>query len=278
MDGRHRTVFGDASRLQQAIWNLLSNAVKFTNEGGHIEAQLALSSGQAEISITDSGVGIESQFLPYLFERFRQADSSSTRRYGGLGLGLAIVRHVVEMHGGTVTASSSGRGLGSTFKITLPLMAIAPPEFSSLELKPEPADAVPIQAQSHALDHVRVLVVEDDQDTRDLLKAVLDNTGADVVTAASVPEALDTFEHWRPDVLVSDLAMPEQDGYQLIDQVRSRSSDRGGNTPAVALTAYARMDDQRRVLAAGFQMHLAKPIAPKELITALASLSGRGHP
>jgi PAS domain S-box-containing protein len=276
LDGQRRMVFGDASRLQQAIWNLLSNAVKFTNEGGHIEAQLTLASDQVEISITDNGIGIEPQFLPYLFERFRQADSSSTRRYGGLGLGLAVVRHVVEMHGGRVSASSSGRGHGSKFKITLPLMPIAPlPEFSSFEPKPDTRAVAPFQAKFHALDHVRVLVVEDDQDTLDLLKAVLDDSGADVVTAASVREALDTFEQWRPDVLVSDLAMPEQDGYQLIGQVRSRGSDRGGDTPAVALTAYARVEDQRRALAAGFQMHIAKPVAPQELITALASLSGR---
>lgn len=276
MDGQHRVVFGDASRLQQAIWNLLSNAVKFTNEGGQIEAQLTLASGQAEISIADNGVGIEPQFLPYLFERFRQADSSSTRRYGGLGLGLAIVRHVVEMHGGRVSASSSGSGHGSKFKITLPLMPIAPlPEISTSEPKPDIRAAAGSQAKVHALDQVRVLVVEDDPDTADLLKAVLDESGADVVTAASVREALDTFEQWRPDVLVSDLAMPEQDGYQLIGQVRSRGSDRGGNTPAVALTAYARVEDQRRALAAGFQIHIAKPVAPKELITALASLSVR---
>jgi CheY-like chemotaxis protein/anti-sigma regulatory factor (Ser/Thr protein kinase) len=276
MDGQHRMVFGDASRIQQAIWNLLSNAVKFTNEGGHIEAQLTLASGQVEITITDSGVGIEPQFLPYLFERFRQADSSSTRRYGGLGLGLAIVRHVVEMHGGRVSASSSGGGHGSRFKITLPLMPIAPlPEFSTSEPKPDTPAAAASQGKVHALDHVRVLVVEDDPDTLDLLKAVLDDSGADVATAASVREALDTFELWRPDVLVSDLAMPERDGYQLIGEVRARGSDRGGNTPAVALTAYARIEDQRRALAAGFQMHIAKPVAPKELITALASLSGR---
>jgi PAS domain S-box-containing protein len=278
VDGQHGTVFGDASRLQQAIWNLLSNAVKFTNEGGHIEAELTLAAGQAEISITDSGVGIEPRFLPHLFERFQQADSSSTRRYGGLGLGLAIVRHVVEMHGGGVSASSPGKGRGATFKITLPLMAAAQMpqvEVPALEAKPDsPAASTPADT-SHPLDHVRVLVVEDDPDTIDLLKAVLQNCGADVATATSARDALDTFEHWRPDVLVSDLAMPEQDGYELIGQVRSRSSDRGGNTPAVALSAYARKEDQRRALAAGFQRHLAKPITPRELITVLASLSGR---
>jgi len=276
-DGQSGMVLGDASRLQQAIWNLLSNAVKFTYECGHIEARLTLESGQAEISVTDSGIGIEPQFLPYLFERFRQADSSTTRKFGGLGLGLAIVRHVVEMHGGRVSASSLGKGQGSTFTITLPLVtsaevlqAAAP----AIEWKPETSAGSTPKERAQTLDRVRVLVVEDDPDTLDVLKFVLDNSGADVVTAASVRQAIDTFEHWRPDVLVSDLAMPEQDGYQLIRHVRSRNSEQGGNTPAVALTAYARSEDQKRALAAGFQMHLAKPIAPKELITALASLSG----
>jgi PAS domain S-box-containing protein len=278
LDGRHHMVLGDASRLQQVIWNLLSNAVKFTNEGGHIEARLTCASGQAEITITDSGAGIEQQFVPYLFERFRQADSSSTRRYGGLGLGLAIVRNVVEMHGGRVSASSPGKGEGSTFKISLPLMAAAGSpqgEVPATESKPGASAFSRPEERGAALDHVRVLVVEDDPDTLDLLKIVLDNSGADVATAASVSEAIDTFEQWRPDVLVSDLAMPEQDGYQLIGQVRSRAPERGGNTPAVALTAYARNEDRKRALAAGFQMHLAKPIAPKDLIAALASLSGR---
>ncbi|HLH32328.1 MAG TPA: ATP-binding protein [Terriglobia bacterium] len=268
IDGRPGMVSADAGRLQQAIWNLLSNAVKFTDEGGDIEAQLTLKSGQAEIAITDNGIGIESQFLPHLFEQFRQADSSSTRRHGGLGLGLTIVRHVVEMHGGTVSASSPGKGQGSTFRITLPLMT--PAEVA------EPKKEAPAKGR-RMLDHVRVLVVEDDRDTLELLKLVLDDSGADVVMAPSVREAVGVFDHWKPDVLVSDIAMPEQDGYQLIQQVRARSSEQGGNVPAVALTAYARSEDQTRALAAGFQMHLTKPIAPKELIATLAALAGRGH-
>jgi PAS domain S-box-containing protein len=277
MDGNHTMIFGDATRLQQAIWNLLSNAVKFTDAGGHIEAKLTHTLDEAEISVTDSGIGIDPQFLPYLFERFRQADSSSTRRYGGLGLGLAIVRHVVEMHGGRVSAVSSGEGRGATFKITLPLMAnLQAPhaEVRPLESTPAAPAAGTPEETIQTLDHVRVLVVEDDADTLDVLKAVLNNYGADVVTATSAREAIDTFEHWQPDVLVSDLAMPDQDGYQLIRQLRSRDPDHGGNTPAVALTAYARNEDRTRALAAGFQMHLAKPIAPRELIAALASLSG----
>jgi PAS domain S-box-containing protein len=281
IEGPTRMVLGDSNRLRQVIWNLLSNGVKFTNEGGHIDSQLTISSGQAEISIADSGVGIEPQFLPYVFDRFSQADSSSTRRYGGLGLGLAIVRHLVEMHGGRVVASSRGKALGSTFKITLPLLATAgapQPETPSVELPPEALAPAAQRAKGQPLDELRVLVVEDDPDTLDLLKLVLDGYGADVATAASVREAIGVFEHWRPDVLVSDLAMPEEDGYQLIGEVRSRSAERGGNTPAVALTAYARSEDRQRALAAGFQMHLVKPIAPDELIGALASLSGRVRP
>jgi len=280
VDGRHRMVLGDASRLQQAIWNLFSNAVKFTSEGGKIEAQLTVASGQAEISVADSGIGIDPQFLPHLFEQFRQADSSSTRRYGGLGLGLAIVRHVVEMHGGTVSASSPGKGQGSTFRITLPLMAIVEVpglEVAATESKPEAAATGTPAQKGRMLDHVRVLVVEDDPDTLDLLKQVLDDSGADVVASPSAREAVSVFDQWRPDVLVSDLAMPEQDGYQLIRQVRSRGSEQGGSIPAVALTAYARDEDRTRALAAGFQIHLTKPIAPKDLIAALATLSGRGQ-
>jgi CheY-like chemotaxis protein len=275
----HHMVYGDPSRLQQVVWNLLSNAVKFTPEGGHIVAQLTFGSGRAEISVTDSGIGIEPQFLPYLFERFRQADSSSTRRYGGLGLGLAIVRHVVEMHGGTVSASSPGKGGGSTFTITIPLMANS--EESPPVVAPAPKDSAPsastCEERVQPLDHVRVLVVEDDADTLDLLRFVLAESGADVATAPSVKEALDVFERWRPDVLVSDIAMPEEDGYQLIGQLRSRGSERGGNVAAVAITAYVRKEDKDRALAAGFQKHLSKPVAPKELVTALTELSGRPH-
>jgi PAS domain S-box-containing protein len=276
-DGRTCMVYGDASRLQQAIWNLLSNAVKFTREGGHIEAQLAFAPGHVEISVTDSGIGIEPQFLPYVFERFRQEDSSSTRIYGGLGLGLAIVHRVAEMHGGVVSAFSPGKGRGSTFRIFLPLMIATEESTPIAELEPAALSAIASEESGPMLDHVRVLVVEDDADTVDLLKVILADSGADVVTAPSVRKALDVFDHWRPDVLVSDIAMPEQDGYQLIGQLRSRGTERGGDIPAVALTAYGRNEDKKRALAAGFQMHLTKPIAPTELLTALANLSGRAH-
>jgi CheY-like chemotaxis protein len=277
VDYHGAVVFGDGSRLQQVIWNLLSNAVKFTNEGGRVEAKLTRIDRQIQISVSDTRIGIDSPFLPYVFDRFRQADSTSTRRYGGLGLGLAIVRHVVEMHGGTVSVASPGKGLGSTFKIRFPLAStVLPiePEAQPPEAKvEEPATSRVPECQT--LDDVRVLVVEDDPDTLEMLRFVLDDCGASVATAASSREALDVFEKWHPDVLVSDIAMPEQDSYELIGKVRSRTPERGGNTPAVALTAYARTEDRARALAAGFQLHVAKPVDPETLVTAVASLSGR---
>jgi len=273
-------VLGDANRLQQAIWNLLSNAVKFTNEGGRIEARLGRAAGQVEVTITDTGVGIEPQFLPYVFDRFRQADSASTREYGGLGLGLAIVRHIVEMHGGDVSASSPGKSRGATFKIRLPLISAmrAPRE----EAPPSPPDGLQTKERAplkngHRLDGVRVLLVEDNPDTLEMLKFVFDESGAEVVAAASVSEALDALERWRPDALVSDIAMPDRDGFDLIREVRSREPERGGLIPAVAITAYARAEDRVRALAAGFQMHVAKPVDPDELIAVVASLTGQIH-
>jgi PAS domain S-box-containing protein len=275
IDDQGSIVRGDASRLQQVIWNLLSNAVKFTNEAGRVEARLTRFQSEVEISVTDTGIGIDPQFMPYLFERFRQADSTSTRRYGGLGLGLAIVRHVVEMHGGAVSASSAGKGLGSTFKVTFPVASAAQPQ--QPEGGPPPKSRTPggraPREERHSLMGVRVLVVEDDPDTLDMLKFVLAGSGAEVITAPSTSEALETLEHWRPDALVSDLAMPDQDGYELIQQVRSRGPEKGGNIPAVALSAYSRAEDRKHALAAGFQVHVPKPVEPAQLIAVVASLT-----
>ena len=270
-------VFGDASRLQQAIWNLLSNAVKFTHEGGRIYARLARTDCQVEISISDTGIGIEPRFLPHVFERFRQADSSSTRTYGGLGLGLAIVRHIVEMHGGTVSASSPGPGQGATFKIRFPLAASRPAQLetpppqseSKHPMEPTPRD------RGHTLNGVRVLVVEDDPDTLDMLKYILDNRGAEVMTAGSAQEALEALDRSKPDVLVSDVAMPDQDGFELIGRLRSRGPERGGNIPAAALTAYTREEDRQRALSAGFQSYVRKPVDPEELVAVVAGLTRR---
>jgi CheY-like chemotaxis protein/anti-sigma regulatory factor (Ser/Thr protein kinase) len=280
VDDHGSVVFGDAVRLQQVIWNLLSNAVKFTNAGGRVDARLSCTEDHCEISISDTGVGIEPQFLPYVFERFRQADNTSTRRYGGLGLGLAIVRHLVELHGGRVSASSPGRNQGSTFTVTLPLGSPLrlpetenrPPESGSKQTTPSS-----LAENGHRLDRIRVLVVDDDSDTLEMLRYVLRERGATVMTAPSASTALKTLEQWRPDVVVCDIAMPDQDGYELIAAVRSLGAERGGNVPAVALTAYARPEDRVRALAAGFQMHVAKPVDPDELINVLASLT-RGVP
>jgi len=273
-------ILGDASRLQQVIWNLLSNALKFTNEGGSVTARLSRSGDQIEISVSDTGIGIDPEFLPYIFDRFRQADSTSTRRYGGLGLGLAIVRHVVEMHGGSVSGSSPGKGRGSTFTIIFP--AASPEALPQVETeKPESELEEPAEhrhrAECQKLDGVHVLVVDDDRDTLELLKFILNKCGATVITAASTAEALGAFERWQPDVLVSDLAMPDQDGYELIGRVRARGPDRGGCIPAVALSAYTRAEDRKRALSAGFRSHVSKPVDPEELVAIVASLAGSGH-
>jgi PAS domain S-box-containing protein len=280
VDAPDGVVFGDASRLQQAIWNLLSNAVKFTSEGGRIEARLWRAEGQVVIAVNDTGVGIEPRFLPHVFDRFRQADASSTREFGGLGIGLSIVRHIIEMHGGGVSASSPGRGRGATFMIRLPLISTlrqARLEGLRVEAPPPPPVERKSPENGHRLDGVRVLLVEDNPDTLDMLKFIFDESGADVIAATSVDEALSALERFKPDALVSDIAMPDRDGYDLISEIRSREPERGGKIPAVAVTAYARAEDRVRVLAAGFQMHISKPIDPDELIAVVASLTGHIH-
>jgi signal transduction histidine kinase/ActR/RegA family two-component response regulator len=276
-DDRSGIVFGDANRLQQVIWNLLSNAVKFTTEGGRVEAELNRTDGHVEITVTDTGMGIDPQFMPYIFDRFRQADSTSTRKYSGLGLGLAIVRHVVEMHGGTVDASSPGQGQGATFKVRFPA---ASAHLTQPEPRPMAAgwkqttQANQIEGAKD-LGGVRVLVVEDDLDTLEMLRALFQNRGAEVMTASSADDALTALEHAVPDALVSDLAMPGQDGYELIERIRQRGAEWGGNIPAVALTAYARVEDRARALTSGFQVYLPKPVDPHELVAVVAHLT---HP
>jgi PAS domain S-box-containing protein len=277
-DDRSSIVFGDANRLQQVIWNLLSNAVKFTGEGGRVEARLIRTDGHIEIVVKDNGMGIEPEFMPYVFDRFRQADSSSTRQYGGLGLGLAIVRHVVEMHGGTVAASSPGKGQGATFKVRFP--AASPAILRQSEKRPPGPEFKQPTQPNHMDDKedlrgVHVLVVEDDLDTLEMLKVILQDRGAEVATASSAGDALEALEHSLPDALVSDLAMPEQDGYELIKHIRQRGAERGGNIPAVALTANARVEDRVRALTAGFQMYMPKPVVPNELVAVVANLT---HP
>jgi CheY-like chemotaxis protein len=275
LDPAASLVAGDGERLQQVVWNLLSNAVKFTPERGRVEVRLARVGTQADISVSDTGQGIKAEFLPYVFERFRQADGTTTRTHGGLGLGLAIVRHLVELHGGTVAAESAGVGAGATFKVSLPLLEYVKRDdaATNIETKFEGATAdtrEPAERQS-VLGGLRILIVEDEPDTRVLLRKALERFGAQVEAREQVADALAALEESSFDVVLSDIAMPGEDGYSLIEKIRSRDH----TLPAIALTAYAREEDKERALAAGFQLHLAKPIAPKELAEAVARVVGR---
>jgi signal transduction histidine kinase len=257
------TVLGDARRLQQVVWNLLTNAIKFTGPGGRIELVVARAGRIVRMSVRDNGVGIPADVLPYVFERFKQADGSATRRHGGLGLGLSIVRHVVDAHGGSVQALSAGEGEGTEIIVELPAL---------------PAESTPSLPASEAqslggrLQGARVLLVDDDDDTRDFLATALGTAGAQMRGAATARAAFEAVTDWRPDVIVSDISMPEEDGYSFIRRVRLLPADAGGRTPAVALTALARPKDRVSALAAGFQTHLPKPVDPNELVLAVANL------
>ncbi|MCC5650600.1 response regulator [Nostoc sp. XA013] len=258
---------GDSTRLQQVVWNLLSNAVKFTPRGGKVEVRLEQADGYAQIIVSDTGKGISAEFLPFVFDYFRQADSTSTRNFGGLGLGLAIVRNIIEIHGGIVKADSHGEGKGAIFTVSLPLV---PDE--SLRMTNEQKDPALLTPNSLRLSGIRVLVVDDDADSRDFVAFVLEQDGACVFTVSSAFEALQTLPQVKPDVLVSDISMPEMDGYMFIHRVRSWTPEQGGQIPAIALTAFARNNDQHKALKAGFQMHLSKPLNPEKLVAAIAKL------
>jgi PAS domain S-box-containing protein len=269
-------VLADPDRLQQVIWNLLTNAMKFTPRGGHIRVGLEQDDSHVDVVVSDSGIGIRSDFLPHIFERFRQAEAGPTRRHGGLGLGLAIARHLVEMHGGAITARSEGEGKGAEFRVTLPLMV------SAKEPQGEQQhDGAQTSAASQAamtlgdLTELRVLAVDDDPDALRLLIDILEAAGATVTAVNSAAEALEKLQSESPDVLVADLAMPEEDGFDLIKQVRRLSNPRLRDIPAAALTAYARSGDRAKSLRSGFQIHLAKPIDPVELVAAVRGLAGR---
>jgi signal transduction histidine kinase/ActR/RegA family two-component response regulator len=261
---------GDALRLQQVVANLLSNAVKFTPSGGRVEVRLGSTESHAEIRVADTGQGIAPEFLPRLFDRFTQADTSTTRRHGGIGLGLAIVKALVEQHGGTVRAESPGAGQGATFTIRIPVLG---PLGAEEHWRPRADDAA---KSAIRLDGLRVLVAEDDSDTRQVLMLILELAGATVEGAASVREALRVFDGLRPDIVVSDIGMPDEDGYALLRGVRALAADHGGNTPAIALTGYVSPEDGARLLAAGFQMHLRKPVEPSDLVAAVASVAVAG--
>jgi signal transduction histidine kinase/DNA-binding response OmpR family regulator len=276
LDRAASQVTGDANRLQQVAWNLFSNAVKFTPEGGRVEVRLEREDMHAQITVSDTGQGIDPRFIPFIFDRFRQADGSTTRKHGGLGLGLAIVRHLVELHGGTIEVHSDGEGQGATFTVVLPLKTArggleAGAEFSSVVIRE--GNDIALQC-SPVLDGLRILVVDDEADTRDLVAVMLAQCGAVVKGCETATEALAALQAWRPDVLVSDIGMPEEDGYSLIKKVRQLDQPEG-RIPAVALTAYASTEDRIRILSAGFQMHIAKPVEPQELLTVIANLAER---
>jgi PAS domain S-box-containing protein len=267
----HYPMVADADRIQQVVWNLLSNAIKFTSAGGKVQIDIERSRDSLTLSVSDTGIGIDAEFLPFLFERFRQVDSSTTRRFGGLGLGLALVRHITELHGGTVLAASPGRGQGSTFHVTFPVTAEERPVPSRLSSTPAPPRARP--ADASAIFGLRVLLVEDEADARELLAAILLDAGAEVRSAASADAAFALVGQFRPQLLVSDIAMPGEDGYSLMRRIRSLGMEGGGHIPSLALTAYTRTDDRRKALAAGFTAHIGKPVNPADLLAALGSLA-----
>jgi signal transduction histidine kinase len=270
-------VRGDPTRLQQVVWNLLSNAVKFTPNGGEIDVQLVRSGECARIVVSDNGCGISPDFLPFVFDRFSQAERHMTRKHGGLGLGLAIVRHLVEMHGGVIQVESSGEGRGATFTVDLPLTGSA--ESSRAAAQPDASDLdIPSSAEpSHELEDLRILLVDDDADTLQMLTLALEHAGGEVRACASVREALAALGEWKADLLVSDIGMPNEDGYALIRKVRALEPELGGAMPAIALTAFASVSDRSRALSEGFQMHVSKPVEPFDLVRLIAQLSGMSY-
>ena len=270
-------IAGDANRLQQIFWNLFSNAVKFTPKGGHVRVGSKQGDRHIKVTVSDTGSGIDEKFLPYIFDRFRQEDGSTTRQHGGLGLGLAIVRHLVEIHKGTIQVESAGKDKGTTFTISLPLLQIASISGDEIKSRATGDSGSRIVNYDHVLDGLKILVVDDEADWRSLLSAILTNCGSEVRCCASAANALKEFEEWTPDILLSDIGMPDEDGYTLIRKLRGVRSKRIKDIPAIALTAYATPDDRAQALEAGFQMHLPKPIEPELLITCIARALGRAN-
>ena len=275
ISSENSSMIGDAARLQQILWNLLTNSIKFTPRGGRVEVKLERENLALVVSVSDTGKGIEPEFLPHVFDRFRQADGTTTRHFGGLGLGLAIVRHLVELHGGTVHASSAGIGEGATFTVKLPQTPLSQP------VKHEPEAAGKMQNEpaniklEENLKGLKILVVDDEIGTLEMLKVFLETSGACVTSANSVSEALDILKTNVPDVIISDIGMPGTDGYQFIESVRQMPPEDGGNVPAVALTAYALKEDKQKALRSGFQMHIAKPVEIDSLVSTITNLVQR---
>ncbi|MES2537561.1 MAG: ATP-binding protein [Pseudomonadota bacterium] len=275
LDPQAGPVSGDPGRLQQVIWNLLSNAIKFTPKEGKVQVLLERVNSHIEISVADTGTGIEPAFLSHVFERFQQADGSTTRKYGGLGLGLSIVRNLVELHGGTVLVRSPGKNCGATFTVQLPLTVVHRESTNATRLHPTSPKAASTVFAVPDLTGLKVLVVDDETDARELVKRILADCDAEVMTAGSAAEALMLIEKERPHVLVSDIGMPEVDGFELLRRVRALGAARGGLIPAIALTAFARSEDRTRALHAGFLVHVSKPVEPSELAATVASVAGR---
>lgn len=265
-------VSGDSHRLQQVVWNLLTNAVKFTPKGGRVQVRLERVNSSVEISVSDTGKGISPEFLPYVFDRFQQADNSTSRRHGGLGLGLAITRHIVELHGGTVRAESPGENMGATFTVSLPAMIVHRKEDSG-QSKSGAVDEENALLSRAKLDGLHTLIVDDEADSRDLLATILTLNGAQVTAAANVVEAVEKFQSLKPDLIISDIGMPGEDGFSLIKKLKAFNEQQKHKIPAIALTAYASHSDRLKILSAGFQMHLAKPIDPEELVVVIANLA-----
>jgi CheY-like chemotaxis protein/anti-sigma regulatory factor (Ser/Thr protein kinase) len=276
IDPRVAPIAGDPDRLQQVVWNLLSNAVKFTSRHGRVQVRVERVNSHVEIVVSDTGSGIRADFLPYVFERFRQGDAGTTRKTGGLGLGLAIVRHIVEMHGGTVEASSEGEGKGSTFRVRLPIMIVAADSREARRQHPVTKTQDRLTELGN-LDGIRVLAVDDEADALALLRVVLEAAGASVRTVTSGAEALAALAEDAPDAMIVDLGMPEMDGFTLIQQIRASSDPSVRDLPAAALTAFARSEDRTRALRSGFEMHLAKPVDPGELVASVGTLVRRAR-
>jgi PAS domain S-box-containing protein len=275
LDPQAGMVWGDPNRLQQCVWNLVSNAIKFTPNGGRVLVTVCRTGGRVELTVADNGQGIAPAFLPHLFERFRQADSSTTRYHGGLGLGLSIVKSLVDLHGGSVRASSEGLGKGATFRVEMPVLAASVMPAEAPGEPPMVAHGLPSTVDRPSLDGLAVLVIDDEQDTLDLVKRVLSDCGAKVFVARSARAGLAVLQREKPDILISDIGMPDEDGYALIRQVRALKAREGGKTPAAAVSAFARPEDRTKALRAGYQMHLAKPVDPTELTAVVASLAAR---